>query len=75
MIKTKFYKTREDGVNLYLTQSDSGFYIINDQTGGKYASAVDIENIGYTYTETNEKISDDVEVTPEEAMEQLEAIL
>ena len=75
MIKTEFYKTREDGVNLYLTQSDSGFYIINDQTGGKYASAVDVANIGYTYTETNEKIHDDVEVTPEEAMEQLEAIL
>ena len=75
MIKTEFYKTREDGINLYITQSDSGFYIINDQTGGKYTSAVDVENIGYTYTETNEKINDDVEVIPEEAMKQLEAIL
>lgn len=51
MIKTEFYTTRPDGVNLYRTYSDSGFYIEQD-TGAIYAEAIDVENRGNTYTET-----------------------
>lgn len=67
MIKTEFYRTREDGVNLYKTYSDEGFYIIQDQTQRKYTEAIDVDNSGYTYTETDEPI----EVPEEQAEETL----
>ena len=60
MVVKEFYRTREDGVNLYINYSDEGFYIIQDQTGIKYAGAIDVENAPYTYTETDEKIEDEV---------------
>lgn len=53
---TEFYKTRKDGVNLYRTYSDEDFYILQDQTRREYTEAIDIENSGYTYTETDKKI-------------------
>ena len=56
MIKREFYKTRTDGVNLYRTYSDEGFYIIQIETGNIYDEAIDIENAPYTYEETNELI-------------------
>lgn len=56
MVRKEFYKTREDGVNLYRSYSDEGFYIVQDQTGIKYADAIDIEGAPYTYTETDEPI-------------------
>lgn len=52
MIITEFYRTRKDGVNLYKTYSDSGMLIKQDQTDVLYEEAVDVENSGYTYTET-----------------------
>lgn len=61
MIVKEFYKTREDGVNLYKTYSDEGFYIRQDQTGAKYAEAIDVEGAPYTYTETDEKIEKETE--------------
>jgi hypothetical protein len=59
MIVTELYRTREDGVNLYKTYSDINHYIIQDQTGAKYVEAIDIENSGYTYTESYEEIVDE----------------
>ena len=59
MILTEFYRTREDGVNLHRTYSDINHYIIQDQTGRQYIDAVDIEDSGYTYTESDEEITDD----------------
>ena len=56
MIKTEYYMTRPDGVNLYKTYSDAGFMIRQMQTGAVYDAAIDIENSGYTYTETDEPI-------------------
>ena len=56
MIKTTFYLTRNDGINLYKTESDEGFYIIQNETGNKYSSAIDVESANYTYSETDEKI-------------------
>ena len=40
---------------LVKTYSDSGFYIIQNETGNKYAEAIDVSN-DFTYTESNEKI-------------------
>lgn len=56
MIIKEFYKTREDGVNLYRTYSDKGMMILQNETGVTYAEAIDVENAPYTYTETDEPI-------------------
>ena len=53
MIITEFYRVREDGINLYKTYSDKGLKIENEQTGAVYDEVINIENRGYTYTETN----------------------
>lgn len=54
-----YYKTCEDGVKLYKTESPNGYYILQNETNRKYAVAIDVENSGYTYSETNEKIKKD----------------
>ena len=56
MVVTEFYMTRTDGVKLYRTYSDEGKMLIQNETGIKYAEAVDVENSGYTYTETDEDV-------------------
>ncbi len=50
MVKTEFYMTRSDGVNLYRTYSDQGRELIRND-GVSFGEAVDVENSGYTYTE------------------------
>ena len=50
MVKTEFYKTRPDGVNLYRTYSDQGRELIRND-GTVYGEAIDVETSGYTYTE------------------------
>lgn len=57
MIITEFYETRQDGVNLYRTYSDVGFRI-QQETGSIYDEAIDVENSGHTYVETDEDISE-----------------
>lgn len=86
MIIKEFYRTRTDGVNLYinidaLTDENGnvvyekivdeltgdvwrkpvprGFKILQNETGATYASAIDVENKPYTYSETDEPISTD----------------
>lgn len=56
MIVKEFYKTREDGVNLYRTYSDTNHYIKQVQTGAVYSEAIDVENAPYTYKETDKEI-------------------
>ena len=56
MIRRVFYLTREDGVNLYRTYSDEGYYIKQKQTGIIYDEAIDVEEAKYTYVETKELI-------------------
>lgn len=56
MIVREFYKTREDGVNLYKTYSDENYKIRQIETGAIYDEAIDVENAEYTYEETEEKI-------------------
>ena len=54
MIVTEYYTTRKDGVILNRTYSDKGCYI--EREGIKYEEAIDPEELGRTYTETDEKI-------------------
>jgi len=56
MIVTEYHSTRSDGVRLFITYSDADHYIIQDQTGIQYESAIDVEHKGYTYTESDELI-------------------
>lgn len=55
-IVKEFYKTREDGVNLYKTYSDEGFTIKKVGTEEIYEEAIDVENAPYEYEETTEPI-------------------
>jgi hypothetical protein len=57
MIVREFFKTREDGVNLYRTFSDKNLYIKQLETGNIYEEAIDIEDSTFTYEETDEPIS------------------
>ena len=49
--------------------SDAGFMLLQNETGLKYADPIDIVPCPYTYTETDEYIEDDKEVTAEEPLE------
>lgn len=61
MVIKEFYKTREDGVNLYRSYSDAGFTLIRND-GVEYSEAIDVETAPYTYTESENLI----EVEPEQ---------
>lgn len=66
MIHTEFYKTREDGVELYRTFSDLGNMIENEK-GQMYSEAIDVQtNIG-RYEETDIPIVE--ELTDSEALD------
>ena len=56
MIIREYYATRKDGVNLYKTYSDSGFYIQKSGTEEIYDTAIDVEHAPYNYIETSQKI-------------------
>ena len=56
MIQKEFYRTREDGVNLYRTYSDEGYYIKQNPSGVVYSEAIDVESAPYTYEETEDLI-------------------
>ena len=66
MLRTEIL-SRDDGANLIRTYSDRGFLIQQDQTGALYSEAVDIENSGYTYTETDQMPDDTL--TAEQALD------
>lgn len=51
---TEFYKTREDGVQLYRTYSDKGMTIHKVGTDEVYSEAIDVENSGFEYEEATE---------------------
>ena len=62
MIQKEFYETRFDGVNLYRTYSDANMMIQKDGTEEIYGEAIDVENSGFTYSETN------IPIEPEQTM-------
>ena len=53
MIKSELCMTRSDGVNLYRSYSDADMMIQKDGTEEIYSAAIDVENSGFTYTETD----------------------
>lgn len=55
MIRTENY-TRNDGVILIRTYSDQNYMIRQNETGALYCEAVDPQNSGRTYKETDIKI-------------------
>ena len=68
MIIKEFYRTRKDGIKLYRTYSDNGFYILQNETGIEYEEAIDVENAPYTYSETDKPIpAEPSEEEPEKA--------
>ena len=56
MIKSEFYITREDGVDLIRTYSDEQLRIRQIETGAIYDEAIDVSPVVYTYEETDEPI-------------------
>ena len=61
MVVKEFYRTREDGVNLYRNYSDENFKIRQTQTNILYDEAIDVEDSIYTYEETDIPIEDGLE--------------
>ena len=57
MVITEAYRTRNDGVKLVRTYSDAGMKLVRND-GVVYDEAIDVENSGYTYTESDEYIED-----------------
>lgn len=57
--------------NLVLTKSDSGYRILQVETGVVYDEAVDVYPCRYTYTETDEPISHDGEATEQDYLNAL----
>lgn len=74
MIVKEFYKTREDGVNLYRTYSDADMMILQNETGNKYSEAIDIEGAPFTYTETDEPIPSADDATETDYINALESL-
>lgn len=56
MIVREFYKTRQDGVNLFRTFSNENKYIRKVGTTEEYSEAIDVENAPYKYEETDDYI-------------------
>jgi hypothetical protein len=54
MIKTEYYRTRNDGVVLNRTYSDAGYMIERD--GVRYSEAIDPAELNREYIETDELI-------------------
>ena len=59
MIQTEFYMERKDGVKLYRTYSDHNMMIQKNGTEELYGYAIDVENSGFTYAETDIPIEGD----------------
>jgi hypothetical protein len=66
MIIKEFYRTRNDGVNLYRSYSNIGVQIRKIDTDEIYDEAIDIADTPFEYEETDLPIDDD----PSEATEE-----
>ena len=71
MIQRETFAVREDGVTLWRAYSDHSLMIQKVGTGERYTEAVDIENSGYAYIETDIPIDDGEEPTLQDALELL----
>lgn len=75
MIKTEYLN---EGT-LIKQYSDSGFMLLQEDTGAKYAEAIDIVPCPHTYVETDEFIvidsDDNTEITGEEFLAMMKEVL
>lgn len=71
MIKTEYLN---DGT-LIKHYSDSGFMLLQVETGAKYSDPVDLVPCRYTYEETDELINGDEEITDDEFLDMIEEVL
>lgn len=71
MLKHEFYQTREDGVRLFRTYSDQELMIQKDGTDETYTEAIDLENSGFTYTETDVPVPEDEKLTVADVLSML----
>ena len=55
MIATEYYMTRSDGVVLNRTYSDKNKMVVRND-GVEFSEAIDVDGIGYTYTESEKSI-------------------
>lgn len=71
MIVREYYETRDDGVELYRTYSDTGMMVKQDQTGIDFIEAIDVDGSSATYTETDIPVpeGEGVYLTTEEALD------
>lgn len=53
MVFSEYYGTRADGVKLSRTYSDKNVMIKKNGTDELYSEAIDVENSGYVYSETD----------------------
>lgn len=56
MVIREYYGTREDGVRLFRTYSDTNHKIMQKPTMVVYDEAIDVEDAFYEYEETDELI-------------------
>ena len=61
MIVKEYYMTRDDGVKLYKTYSDTNHYIQQLPTYMVYDIAIDVENALYMYIEMEDVITTEEE--------------
>lgn len=66
MVVKEFYRTREDGVRLYKSYSNDGYYIQKVGTDEVYTEAIDVETAPYEYEETDMLIEREQEIFEEE---------
>ena len=71
MIKTEFLN---DGA-LIRHYSDTGFMLLQVETGIMYSDPIDVVPCRYTYEETTELIDGDEEITDEEFLDMIEEVL
>lgn len=64
--------TRRDGVRLYKSYSDANKYIRKVGTEEVYAEAVDVENAGFEYEETDQDLPESEQKVFEEPMKESE---
>ncbi|MBP3304942.1 MAG: hypothetical protein J6L24_03135 [Oscillospiraceae bacterium] len=64
-IVKEYFKTRNDGVNLYRIYSDAGMMILQVETGNVYEEAIDVEGAPYTYIEYEGATDDPEDTVPE----------
>lgn len=66
MVITKYYTTRKDGVDLFLTKSDKGLKIRKVGTDEVYDDAIDVAGAPFKYEETDQPIESEEEPAAEE---------